>query len=188
MQILYYNSMVQGNLNFTLVNDEVLYSSDAVTRVNSEDIAILKDRARNNPRRRVRLCAHPTVEDTLHEMIIVHSRGNYVRPHRHPEKSESFHVIEGGLVVAIFDDEGRVKESLEMGAGSARGILYYRLSEPAFHTVIPKTDVVVFHETTNGPFDRDETVFAPWAPEEDSAEAEAYLERLTDRVESAQHS
>jgi cupin fold WbuC family metalloprotein len=166
-------------MNFTVVNDEVLYSSDTITRVTRADLELLKDRARKNPRRRVRLCAHPSVEDTLHEMIIVHSKGNYVRPHRHPQKSESFHIIEGNLVVTIFDDAGTVKQLLPMGSESGSGLLYYRLSEPAFHTVIPMDDVVVFHETTNGPFDREETIFAPWAPEEDSAEGEAYLQRLT---------
>jgi cupin fold WbuC family metalloprotein len=168
-------------MNFTVVNDEVLYSSDTITRVTRADLELLKERARKNPRRRVRLCAHPSVEDTLHEMIIVHSKGNYVRPHKHPQKSESFHIIEGNLVVTIFDDAGTVTQSLAIGSGNS--LLYYRLSEPAFHTVIPIDDVVVFHETTNGPFDRDETVFAPWAPEEDSKDGEAYLKDLTDRVE-----
>jgi cupin fold WbuC family metalloprotein len=167
-------------VKFSVFNDEVLYTQEAVTKVTAEDISLLKEKARHNARRRIRLCAHPSVEDLLHEMIIVHSAGNYVRPHRHLAKSESFHLIEGELVIALFDDLGAVKEWIPMGSGERRGILYYRLSKPLYHTVIPQSEEVVFHETTNGPFDRKETEFAPWAPTEvNSEEFPAYLEKLT---------
>ena len=42
----------------------------------------------------------------------------------------------------------------------------YRLSTPEYHTVLPKTKYVVFHEVTNGPFRREDTVFGEWAPDE----------------------
>jgi len=45
------------------------------------------------------------------------------------------------------------------------------MEEPVFHTLIIRSDVLVFHETTNGPFDRKDTVFAPWAPEDDDVDS-----------------
>jgi hypothetical protein len=40
---------------------------------------------------------------------------------------------------------------------------------PAFHTVLPLDDVVVFHETTNGPFEKSDALLAEWAPSEPGA-------------------
>ena len=51
-----------------------------------------------------------------------------------------------------------------MGSGE---IFYHRLADAWFHTVIPTSEMVVFHETTNGPFRRQDTIFAPWSPPED---------------------
>jgi hypothetical protein len=44
------------------------------------------------------------------------------------------------------------------------------------------TPYVVFHETTNGPFDRAETEFAPWAPAEGEPEAAAFTESVRRRI------
>ena len=41
----------------------------------------------------------------------------------------------------------------------------YRLSNELWHMVIPLTEFVIFHETTNGPFIKEETDFSVWAPD-----------------------
>jgi cupin fold WbuC family metalloprotein len=165
---------------FTKVNDEVYVSTDQVTEVSSADIAFLKKKAMENPRRRVRLCTHTSSDDLLHEMLIVHARGNYVPPHRHKGKSESFHIIEGRLKIVLFDDEGTIDKIIEIAASDPEAIFFYRLSAPIYHTVIPMTDYVIFHETTNGPFRREDMEFAPWAPPETASteSQQAYIEGL----------
>ena len=45
-------------------------------------------------------------------------------------------------------------------------MICYRLCTPAFHTVLPLDDVVVFHEITNGPYSKNEAVMAGWAPDQ----------------------
>ncbi len=151
-------------LKFRKVNDEVFYADAPVVKITADTIAFLKARAAENSRRTARLCAHPDVDDGLHEMLIVHSRGACVPPHKHPGKSESFHVIEGRLKVVIFDDDGTKAEEITMGEVGSGLVFFYRLCEERYHTVIPETDWVVFHEVTNGPFDPAQTVFAPWGP------------------------
>ena len=153
------------------INEEVLYSGAAITTLAASDIRFLKEKASGNKRKRVRLCAHPDIEDRIHEMVIVHHRGNYVPPHRHVGKSESFHIVEGRLDVVIFHEDGSIRDVVRMGPFGGEGCFYYRLSESRYHTVIPQSEVVVFHESTNGPFDRKEMIFAKWAPSE-SAPAE----------------
>lgn len=166
-----------------IVNPEVLYNTDALTTLCQKDVEDLKSRAIHNSRRRIRLCTHPDVGDSLHEMIIVHARGAYVRPHLHRKKSESFHLIEGRLQVVFFDDDGGVKEVLDMAPIGSGKTFYHRLSDPWFHTVIPTSEMVVFHEITNGPFRREDTTFAPWSPAEDDRPGrEAYQQKLTEMV------
>lgn len=166
------------------LSDEVFISKEPVTTVSASDVEFLKDRALENPRKRVRLCAHSASDDLLHEMLIVHARGNYVPPHRHKGKSESFHMIEGMLKIVLFDDQGNTTHIIKMAAGDPDATLFYRLSAPIYHTVIALTELVVFHETTNGPFRREDMEFAPWAPAEDAPPAaqQAYINGLIQKI------
>ncbi|HLY65057.1 MAG TPA: WbuC family cupin fold metalloprotein [Chloroflexota bacterium] len=151
-------------------NDEVYYSRQAAPRVTAADLAALKELASSNPRERVRLCIHSDVQANVHEMVIVHSRQVYVRPHKHANKSESYHLIEGSALAVMFDDEGAISDAVELGdAGSGTAFLY-RLPANVYHCLVFKSDWVVFHETTSGPFNRADTVYAPWAPADDDRE------------------
>jgi cupin fold WbuC family metalloprotein len=162
---------------------EVLYAGDPIVTVDAADIAAMKRAAESNPRRRVRLCAHRSTDDSLHEMLIVHTRDTYVRPHRHFGKSESFHVIEGDVDVVIFDEDGAVADVIGMGAFQSGRPFFYRIADPLYHTLLIRSAVLVFHETTKGPFKREETAFAPWAPEDgDRDGVERFLETLNQTV------
>jgi hypothetical protein len=49
--------------------------------------------------------------------------------------------------------------------------------------LIVRSDVLVVHETTNGPFRPEETEFAPWAPDEtDEAGQTLFLDRLEKEI------
>lgn len=162
---------------------EVLYSLDQIVTVDAAFLEQLKRDALLNPRKRIRLCAHRTVDDRVHEMIIVHTKDTYVRPHRHTGKSESFHVIDGTVDVVVFDDRGDVAQVIPMGpAGSGRAF-FYRIADPLYHTLLIRSDVLVFHEATTGPFRREETSFAPWAPDEsDPAAVATFLQSVNARA------
>src|SRR5215472_17118978 len=115
---------------------EVLYAADDVVTVDAATIAQLKREGERNPRRRIRLCAHRSVDDPVHEMLIVHTNDTYVRPHKHLSKSESFHVIEGAVDVVIFDDLGRLTDVIEMAAFQSGRPFFYRIADPLFHTLL----------------------------------------------------
>jgi cupin fold WbuC family metalloprotein len=165
-----------------VASDEVLVAEGGVVRVTSADLAEVARRGLRSPRKRARLCTHPTSADPLHEMMICLARGTYVRPHRHAGKSESFHVIDGELSVVLFHDDGRVREAIDMAPYRSGRPFFYRLAEPAFHTVLVSTPVVLLHETTNGPFDPADTEFAPWAPAEGDPAAAEFLNSLRTRT------
>ena len=160
-------------------NDEVLYPGEPVVRVTRADVDQWKAQALANPRQRIRLCAHHAADDLLHEMLIVHTAQTYVRPHKHLGRSESFHVMEGQADVVLFDDDGRIAEVISMGDYASGACFYYRLANPVYHGLVIRTPTFVFHETTNGPFDRSHTIFAAWSPADgDQPAADAFLRQL----------
>lgn len=164
-------------------NEEVLFADGSVIPVSAEDIQKMKGRAFNNRRKRIRLCTHGATDDPLHEMLIVHQRGCYVRPHKHEGKSESLHVVEGTAEMVLFHDDGAIMDVLSLGAYGSGKIFYNRLSDPVFHSLLITSDCMVFHETTNGPFDRNHTLFAPWSPEEtDIQRIRVFLNRLKGKI------
>lgn len=147
-------------------SEEVFYASDRVPRVTRADLADLTREAGNTARRRSRLCTHRDVADAIHEMFIVHPRGAYVRPHKHLNKAESMSVLDGEVDLVLFDDNGRVADVVSMGNVASGRAFYYRMTDAIFHTLLIRSEWLVFHEVTSGPFRREDTVFAPWAPED----------------------
>jgi cupin fold WbuC family metalloprotein len=137
-----------------------------------------KTASRESPRKRIILPLHKKVEDSLQRMLNILQPGSYIRPHRHPaRRAESLIVLSGTLLYLTFDDHGAVLERLMLKAGSAQfgvdteGGIYH-----CFMALEPDT---VLFEVKPGPYDADgDKQFAPWAPEEYSAEAAAYLEDL----------
>jgi len=160
-------------------NPEVYYSDDAIVTADDAVIAELKRIAAQNPRLRSRLCTHPDPSSGLHEMVIVHHREAYVRPHRHFGKPESFHLIEGTACVVIFKNDGQIRDVLEMAQYGHGKLCYYRMPEEVFHTILITSEWLVFHETTAGPFDPSSTSFPDWAPDGSNAvAASSYMARI----------
>jgi len=125
----------------------------------------------------VRICLHDSPENAFHDMVILQHSGRYYRPHRHTAKSETLHLIEGALRIVIFDDNGVVQEVGDLQQGG--GVLY-RIGNRYFHTVLPMSPVVLYHEAKTGPFLGDqEFQFPEWAPDgKDPIAANAFLENL----------
>ena len=168
---------------YQLQNGEVLYSKDVLTTAEQSDIDHFKQLSLHNPRKRVRLCAHLNQNNLLHEMLIVLEKSTYVRPHKHPGKSESTHIIEGLVDVVLFDDDGQIERVISMGDYASGKTFYHRMATPVFHTLIIRSEVLVFHETTNGPFDRSATLFAPWSPEDaDVNSIVSFMSELDKRI------
>ena len=166
-------------------NEEVLYADESIVKVDHQDIQQLKEQSDLNERKRIRLCAHRDIEDRIHEMLIIHTRDTYVRPHKHINKIESFHIIEGIADIIIYADDGSIEEIIPVGEYKSGRTFYYRLSDPLFHTLWIVSENLVFHETTNGPFRRSDMVFAPWSPpESDKKGVSLFMENLAKEIEA----
>jgi len=160
-------------------SDEVLYSEGEICAIGPDDIAELKRLASQTPRRRCRICFHGAPDAKLHEMLIVHENGAWVRPHKHVEKDESLHVVEGAARLVSFSEDGKIDKVVNVGDD---GALYCRIPEGVYHTLLIDSDWFVFHETTLGPFERSRTVFAPWAPDDDGDSVALFINELRRNV------
>jgi cupin fold WbuC family metalloprotein len=172
-------------MRLTKKSAELYLAEGPIAKLGQDDMQLLRQGAANSPRGRVRINAHPSDDDTLHEMFIAMQRNSYIRPHLHPGKSEAFHIIQGVVDIVVFEENGSLREVVSLGDGNSGRPFYYRMSQPFFHTLLIRSDILIVHEITNGPFVRGGSRFAAFAPEESDADGIAqYLRQLQSRVAS----
>lgn len=166
---------------------EVFLAEGPISAIGQPELNALRAAVKASAKRRARINAHLNGEDALHEMIIAIDPSSYIRPHKHPGKSEAFHVIEGEVDIVVFTDEGEIDRIVPLGPPGSGRPFYYRMSSAFFHTLIIRSDMLVVHEITNGPFRPSATVFADFAPDDREAEkAAAYQAELLRRVTALQ--
>lgn len=123
-------------------------------------LAEMKEISTQRDGRNVRICLHSGPEDDHHDMVVLERSGKYYRPHKHAEKGECFHVIEGRLGLLAFDATGGVIDATALGAGEI-----YRIAVGMYHAVMPLSDPVIYHESKPGPFlGEGDSIYPDWAP------------------------
>jgi cupin fold WbuC family metalloprotein len=171
--------MKRANERLRQVSPEVLYSDGGFLAVDRDILRHLKKIALGSPKRRCRLCFHGSSDDLQQEMLIVMNRASYVCPHRHHLRAETLAVVEGTCETLLFDEHGRLTDVLPMSSAAEGGCFFYKMPSGIFHTLIFRSEWLVFLETTIGPFDPSASEAAPWAPPEtDTAAGHAYLSSL----------
>lgn len=159
-----------GGKDYLHVND------DRILKMNREYIAHLKALAQKDSSGKCTMCLHNDIREHVHEMVNVYSKGTYVRPHSHPFKTETKIIIEGELLMVVFDKEGGILDEYVLERG---GIFTSRFDKGIIHTNIPLTDAV-FHEVITGPFvGKDDSVFPEWAP---SLDDEDGIRKIMDKI------
>ena len=143
---------------------DVIYFKNSLVKINKKDLDLLKKFSNHNRDKKSRYCNHKSKNARLHEMIIFHKKGYYVRPHSHPNSSESVHLIKGKVDIVIFDKKGNISDIIKMGNYQSGKVFYYRMNNELIHTLIIKSAYIIFHETSLGPFKRKNTKFTKWSP------------------------
>ena len=109
---------------FKKINNEVFYTNKTIAQIENSDIAFLKANLKKTERKRIRLCTHLNEKDKTQEMFIALSKETYIRPHKHLNKPESLHVLEGSADVVFFDDEGNIKKIIQLSNSSSKTCFY----------------------------------------------------------------
>ena len=130
-----------------------------IDRKKLEELKIL---AQKDPNKRARICLHKNDEEMVQEMIIAFCKDSYIRPHRHTDKSESYHIIEGRIEIIFYNDNGIEIDKVVLSDKMDEHPFLFRVSNSAWHTVVPKSDFAIIHEVTKGPFNKNSSEFADW--------------------------
>lgn len=166
------------------LNPEVYMTDDATVAIGTDEIAFLEQTAKQSPRKVARFCAHRDSEETLHEMLIVHTGSAYVRPTKHPGNDESLHILKGAAQLVLFSEEGGVTDALPLGDQESGKAFYVRVPANTFHALVVQSENVVFHECINGPFRQGTRVFASWSPQVEAVgEVREFTTRISEAVE-----
>lgn len=152
-------------------------------RIDHQMLTELSVAARDNPRLRQHLNLHDSYTEPCQRLLNAMEPGSYIQPHRHYlyPKIEFFVALRGRMVLLIFSDSGKIIQTHVFSAGG--DLMGAEVPPGAWHTVVSLMEGSVFLEVKPGPYtpltakDR-----APWAPEEGSPAAKAYLENLVKAV------
>lgn len=162
---------------------EVFYVEDHNPFLEKKDFEQLIDFAFKSNRKRARYCTHKNKESQLQDMFEVFTNQTYMRPLKQVNKTYSFHIIQGCVDVYLFSDTGEVTDMISLGDFRSGKNFYFRPPENTYRSFITRTNFVIYHEATTGPFRKEDTVFAPWAPAEgDSKGIADFLLKLKEEI------
>jgi cupin fold WbuC family metalloprotein len=154
------------------------------------DSALLDEligKARLSARRRSILCLHDGDWEHAHRMLNALSVGTYVRPHQHKDqhKGEGFILLRGRLAVLIFDEHGELHLEQSRILSSETGCFGMDIAPGVWHSLVAIEDSVIYEvkgQPAGGYVQSLDKDFAPWAPEENSPEADGYCRFLYDQA------
>ncbi|WP_289053624.1 WbuC family cupin fold metalloprotein [Carboxylicivirga marina] len=140
----------------------------------------LSAKAVKTVRKRTNYNFHQTDDDLLQRMLNVIQPKSYVQPHKHqaPDKREVFIILQGQLLVILFNDDGSLKQTTILDRD--KGVYGIEIAPECYHTIIALKANTCVYEVKDGPYNPDDDkTFAAWAPnEEDRTAAKAYLNTL----------
>ena len=169
-------------MKLNVSNKEVLISKTHPFSLNKDDIKIMQSFANLNSSNKSRICSHKNVEDKLHEMFITHKKDYYVRPHRHFNKSESILILKGNADLVLFNEKGDIQNIIQLDEFSSGNIFYNRIDLPIFHSLIIKSNFLLFYEVTTGPLKVEDTEYAKWSPEIGSDKSVEFLNNIKKEI------
>jgi cupin fold WbuC family metalloprotein len=139
----------------------------------------VSDKAKVSERKRCNYNFHKSTEDPMQRFLNAVEPGTYVGPHKHdnPPKTEVFILHKGRVLVLEFDCDGKVTDHVILD--SRGGNIGVEIPPMMWHTFMALQEGSVLYEAKEGPFIQEiDKVFAKWAPEEGSKEAQEFNKRV----------
>jgi cupin fold WbuC family metalloprotein len=141
--------------------------------------------SRVSPRRRIMLPVNRTETEGVQRLVNFLQRDSYARPHRHPmpECVECVAMLQGSMAFLTFDEAGNILTVHKLIAGDAAACML-DIEQGVWHTLVPLTNDCAVLEIKRGPYNaKTDKQFAPWSPEEGTAESMAWLQEMQKRLE-----
>lgn len=154
------------------------FSKGNIVKVHTKQLVEFKKYALGNQeKKRYRLCLQDSPENSLQDMLLCRTKGDYTPPDKHIGIPESHTIIEGREAIILFSDDGAVIDAFVLDKDG--GYLSYRINSETYHMTIPLTNVAIDYEVKLGPFTPDSNIFPEWAPDgSNKLESEKFLRRI----------
>ena len=110
----------------------------------------VSDKAKELTRLRMNYNFHQSLDEKCHRFLNAVEPGTKVEIHRHPSKDETFVLLRGRVVVNTFNDDGTVKESVELCP--AEGKYGVNIPKGIWHNLECIEPDSVFFECKEGPY------------------------------------
>jgi len=162
--------------NFRPLSELVYVPECEVTALSSTVLKELRNQASQTSEKKSRILLHGNPDNELHEMVITHSKGAYIRPHINESSAKSFLVFDGEMVVCYFDKHGTVIDRFLLQGLGNEGDFFLRFERSIFHTIVVVSETVTFLETIRGPHCN--TRYADFAPSPSDDLSGQYFARL----------
>lgn len=123
----------------------------------------LFEQAALSPRKRTHLNLHASFDEKVQRLYIAMLKGSYVEPHYHalPHQWEMFLVLQGVVVLSLYNNDGSVIKSLIIGEG--QDIQAIELQPNDIHSVECISDRALMLEVKEGPFNSEfAKIFPNW--------------------------
>lgn len=155
-----------GGLKATLDNSgksEAFYAQGPLKTVGPDAVAALKERLKDKPGGQVRVCLHESpAANGSQDMLIVLGAAHHSKTHKHLNKEETYHIVEGRLRLELYDAQGKKTSTLTLGAPGSGLPFMARIPRDTWHATFPEGGFAVFHESRPGPFEPGDNQYAPW--------------------------
>lgn len=103
-----------------------------------------------------RICLHSSINDPVHQSVIVTSNKFENRIHYHPTKPETIYPLVGEAVINLYDKEKRKIEEISIRKDFQ---LAATITTNSLHNFTVNSEVFIFLEVSKGPFTRNSTIY-----------------------------
>lgn len=144
-------------------------------KITDELIDSISNKARGSARKRCNYNLHSDYHDPIQRFINAIEPDTYIRPHKHenPDKTEILILLRGRVLILEFDLSGTVADHFILDFETGNKAV--EIPPGVWHTFLALGKGSAVYELKEGPFNVDtDKVFAEWAPEEGTAQADAY--------------
>jgi cupin fold WbuC family metalloprotein len=152
-------------------------------RITDKLISKVSKKAGLSKRKRSNYNFHNTSSDNIQRFLNALEPGTYLRPHKHenPDKVEVFLILSGRVMVIEFDDHGNIIDHILLDPN--KGNWGVEIPPKTWHSFVVLKEGSVLYEIKEGPYvEETDKIFAKWAPEEGSKEAQQYKQELIDLI------
>ena len=155
-QIVKAEEEVLEECNLVKKNDRVYYSKSMPSIISKNNIILLKDIAKHKGLDACRICMHTNNEENIHEMLMIHTKPQVIKPHKQNKTSLSYHIIKGFGEVKLYNNNGYLQQKILI---SDSGQQHIRLDANIFRSIESKSECFIFLDVASGPFKDEDTIW-----------------------------